>query len=144
MTHTDKSLLDLFADLHSVGLAETAYEEAERLRTEAREDYKRSLEPQLDITKWLLAKAYPHTYVLTLRQSSLTKRMTTTLFPVVRGHILCTSVTYSIDEFEFYFSPRVQSIHYFSSLKGLKQGILDLSKTYPTVTPDKFPFLDIV
>lgn len=144
MTHTEEDLLDLYTCLQDIGLAETPYEEAERLRTEARESFRKSLEPQLDITKWLLAKSYPHTYVLTLRQSSLTKVMTTALFPVVRGHILCTSITYSIDEFEFYFSPMVQSIHYFSSLKGLKQGLLDLSKTYPTVTPDKYPFLDIV
>jgi hypothetical protein len=149
MTHTDKDLLDLYKDLLDVGLAETPKEEAERLRTEARADYKQSLSPQIDITKWLLAKSYPHTYALVVRQNSITKLTVTTLFPVVRGYVICTSDTLTLPKFKDIFSPRVQSINYYSiyyyhDLKGLKQGILDLNKTYPTITPDKFTFLDIV
>jgi hypothetical protein len=144
MTYTDKALLDLFTCLQGVGLAETPYEEADRLRTESRAEYKKSLDPQLDMTKWILAKGYSHTYVLIVRQNSLTKLMTTALFPVVRGHVLCSSGVYSLEEFEAGFSSKVISFHYYHDLKDLKQGLLDLNKTYPTVTPDRYPFLDIV
>lgn len=142
--YTDSDILDLFTCLQGVGLAETAYEEAERLRTEARKEYGQSIAPLLGMTKWLLEKRIPHTYALTLRLSPTTNLMTTTLFPVVRGHVLFTPSVLSIVEFELDFSPKVLSIHYFSSLKGLKQGLLDLNKTYPTINPDKYTFLDIV
>ena len=143
MTYTDEDILDLYTDLQGVGLAETPYEEAERLRTEARADYKRSLDPQLDMTKWILAKGYSHTYALIVRQNSLTNLMTTALFPVVRGHALCSSGAYPLEEFEDIFSS-VRSIHYYSDLHSLKQGILTIGKIHPTITPDKYTFLDIV
>jgi hypothetical protein len=144
MTYTDQDILDLYTCLQGVGLAETPYEEAERLRTEARADYKRSLDPQLDMTKWILAKGYSHTYALIVRQNSLTKLMTTALFPVVRGHVLCSSGVYSLEEFEAGFSSKVISFHYYLDLHSLKQGILTIGKIHPTITPDKYPFLDIV
>jgi len=140
MTYTEEDILDLHTCLQDVGLAETPYEEAERLRTEAREDFRRGFNPKLDMTQWILDKGIPHTYALLVWETPYSNGMITSLFPVVRGYVLYTNDTLTLAQFESIH----RSIHYFSTLKGLKQGLLDLNKTHPTITPDEYSFLDIV
>ena len=142
MTYTDQDILDLDTCLQDVGLAETPYEEAERLRLEASQDFRRGLNPKLDMTQWLLDRGIPHTYALLLWETPYANGMITSLFPVVRGYVLYTNDTLTLAGFESIRS--IHSFYYFSTLKGLKQGLLDLNKIHPTVTPDKFSFLDIV
>ena len=151
MTYTDQDILDLYNHLQTVGLAETPKEEAERLRTEAREEYRQSRTPnrrapQIDMVKWILDRNIPHTYALIVRETPYANGMITTLFPVVRGYVLYTNDTLTLAQFERINSPSplIHSFHYFPTLKGLKQGLLELNKIHPTVTPDRYSFLDIV
>ena len=145
--YTDSDILDLYDHLQDIGLAETPYEEAERLRIEAREEYRQSRTPnrrapRLDMVKWILDRNIPHTYALTVWETPYVNGMITTLFPVVRGYVLYTNDTLTLAGFESIRS--IHSFHYFSTLKGLKQGLLDLGKIHPTINPDKYSFLDIV
>lgn len=142
MTYTDEDILDLYNHLQDVGLAETPKEEAERLRTEARKDSRQRIASQIDMVKWILDRNIPHTYALHVCETPYSNGMITTLFPVVRGYVLCTSDTLTLAQFESIRS--IHSFHYFPTLKGLKQGLLELNKIYPTITPDKYSFLDIV
>ena len=144
MTHTDEDILDLFTCLQGVGAAETPYEEADRLRIEAKEDHKQSQETQMDMTKWLLDKSYPHTYALTLRLNTLTRRITTTLFPIFKGHVILSDKVLTREECEVIFFPLVYSFYYYQDLQGLKQGLIDLKAEHPDISLDKYPFLDIV
>jgi hypothetical protein len=143
MTYTDEELLDLLEDLHEVGLVETPYEEAERLRIEALEDFRRrsNLKLNLDITKWLLDRSHSHTYVLTLKVNPLNDLMYTMLDPVVKGHVIFPNRVLPLEELEANY-PR--PFYYYQSLEELKKGLIYLGEFHLGVTPDKYSFLDIV
>ena len=147
LAYTDEDVQDLFTCLQDIGLAETPKEEAERLRREAREEYRQSRTPnrrapRLDMVKWILDRNIPHTYALHVWETPYVNGMITTVFPVVRGYVLYTNDTLTLAGFESIRS--IHSFHYFSSLKDLKQGLLDLGEIYPTITPGKYPFLDMI
>ena len=76
-------------------------------------------------------------------QTPYANGMITSLFPVVRGYVLYTNDTLTLAGFESIRS--IHSFYYFSTLKNLKQGLLDLGgEIHPNINPDKFSFLDIV
>ena len=145
MTYTEEDIQDLHTCLHEVGLAETPYEEAERLRIEALEDFRRrpNLKLNLDITKWLLDRSHPHTYVLTLKVNPINDLMYTMLDPVVKGHVIFPNRVLPIEELEIEDNYR-RPFYYYQSLEELKKGLIYLGEFHLGVTPDKYSFLDIV
>lgn len=141
MTYTDQDILDLHTCLHEVGLSETAYEASERIRQEIRPIYSRSLTPTRDVISLLLERNILHTYVLILRVNPITKAVTTTAFPLIRGHVLCLSEVLPLDSFIQMYSPKVLDLRQCEDLEAMKQILLGFKVNYPTVSLDKYHYL---
>ena len=141
MSYTDEDILDLYNHLHEVGLAETPYEEVERIRQEIRPIYSRSLTPTRDVISLLQDRNIHHTYILILRVNPVTKSVTTTAFPLIRGHVLCLSEVLPLDSFIQMYSPKVLELRQCEDLEAMKQTLLDFKVNYPTVSLDKYHYL---
>lgn len=141
MSYTDSDILDLYNDLHTVGLAETPYEEAERIRQEIRPIYSKSLTPTRDVIPLLQARNIPHSYILILRVNPTIKTVTTTAFPLIRGHVLCLSEVLPLDSFIQKYSSKVLDLRQCEDLQSMKQTLLDFRVKYPTVSLDKYHYL---
>jgi hypothetical protein len=141
MSYTDEDILDLYNHLHEVGLAEEPYEAVERIRQEIRPIYSRSLTPTRDVISLLLDRNIHHTYVLTLRVNPITKSVTTTAFPLIRGHVLCLSEVLPLDSFIQMYSPKVLDLRQCEDLESMKQTLLEFKVNYPTVNLDKYHYL---
>jgi hypothetical protein len=145
MSYTEEDILDLFADLHSVGLAETPEEEADRHRKESKKGlvYSPAMKsPSLISLEYFVNSSIPHTYLLLVRVNPIASRQTTTIYPVVRGQVVTLSHCLPVEEYLDQVQSRMNHISQHQNLQDLKACLLELQKTYTEISVTKYSFLN--
>jgi hypothetical protein len=144
--YTDSDILDLYEDLQTVGLAETAEEEAARILNLLNEDWTSSSKlgtinsAVVSYLIYLKENQIPHTYATVLFYNHPSRRTMINIRAVIRGHVVRPGGISPLEVYlKDYTFTDVRSFEDLQSLKTymreekIKEPSLDIYKYYPVI-----------